>query len=147
MKKVIKWILIIFFGLFILNVVVEMSLKGDSPSEHKKNEDNIVSKGEDTELPKGIQYEGQTTDPAVRGMITLVKEKLTRDTINAESVQFQNVFYANQNNMTAICGEINIIKSSSESGYKRFISNGIADTAMEGYSKNFNALWNQVCKH
>ncbi|MFC2998223.1 hypothetical protein ACFODO_23820 [Acinetobacter sichuanensis] len=147
MKKAIKWVLIVFFGLFVLNVVIEMSLRGDSSSEYKKNEGSTINKEEDAELPKGIQYEGKTTDSAARGMIILVKEKLTKDAINAESVQFKNVFYANQNNMTAICGEINIVKSSGASGYRRFISNGIADTAMEGYSKNFNALWNQVCKH
>lgn len=110
-------------------------------------ESKLNKAGKDGSLPKGIQYEGQTTDPTARGMIILVKEKLTKDAINPESVQFQNVFYANQNNMTAICGEINIVKSAGQSGFKRFISNGMDFTAMESHSKNFDKLWIQVCKH
>ena len=116
----------------------------DSLKDYTEKSQIVV---EDDLLPKGIHYEGQNNDPTVSGMIRLVKDKLTKDAINAESVQFQKVFYANQNDMTAICGEINIVKSSGQSGYRRFISNGIVDTAIDGHSKNFNELWNQVCKH
>ena len=137
--------MIIFFGLFVLNVIVQVSLKGDSTSSNHESE--ATNTKQDAELPKGIQYEGKTTDPTARGMIILVKEKLIKDAINPESVQFQNVFYANQNNMTAICGEINIVKNAGQSGFKRFISNGMDFTAMESHSKNFDKLWNQVCKH
>lgn len=137
----ITWGILGFFVLFIIFAVV-LSDGGSSTQSNTTN-----TQPQKNELPKGIQYEGKTTDPTARGMIILVKEKLTKDAINPESVQFQNVFYANQNNMTAICGEINIVKSAGQSGFKRFISNGMDFTAMESHSKNFDKLWNQVCKH
>lgn len=141
-KKPTSKITWIFLGLMIFGVIGAMIGGGTSTTT-----DSHSNSTENVELPKGIQYEGQTTDPAARGMIILVKEKLTKDAINPESVQFQNVFYANQNNMTAICGEINIVKSAGQSGFKKFISNGMDFTAMQSHSKNFDQLWNKVCRH
>ncbi|MCH7338182.1 FmdB family zinc ribbon protein [Acinetobacter higginsii] len=138
--SVVTWI---FLGFVVFGVLAALFGSGGSTSENSVNETG----NNEAKAPLGIQYEGKTTDPTARGMIILVKEKLTKDAINAESVQFKNVFYANQNNMTAICGEINIVKASRQSGFRRFISNGIADTAMEGHSKNFDKLWDKVCKH